>query len=98
MEEERFDDTPKPDIPYIVHESEIARLERINKRFWILILTLVILLVGTNCVWIWYESQFQDDVVTVEAQTDSGGPAIANASGEVTFNGESESNGQAQNP
>lgn len=51
---------------YIMHESEVARLERINKRFWILILVLVILLVATNGVWIWYENSYEDIVVTQE--------------------------------
>ena len=79
-------------IPYYVHEAAIARLERINKRFWILIIGLILALLVTNGAWIYYESQFMDEVVTVESNTDSGGTAIANASGEVIFNGNSEGN------
>lgn len=49
--------TATPDIvPYIVHESSMARMERTIKRLWITILTLIFLLVGTNCVWILYEA------------------------------------------
>lgn len=80
------------DVPYIVHESQIARLERVNKRFFILVICLLVALIVTNGAWLWYESQFTDEVYTVEAQTDTGGTAIANATGEVTFNGTSESN------
>ena len=55
------------EVPYIVHEGDMARLERTNKRLWILSILLVVLLVGTNASWIWYESQFED-VVTTETQ------------------------------
>ena len=47
-------------VPYIVHESSMARMERQIKRLWITILTLIFLLVGSNCVWILYENQFED--------------------------------------
>ena len=46
-------------VPYIVHESSMARAERTVKRLWITILTLIFLLVGTNCAWLWYESQWE---------------------------------------
>ena len=96
MENENMNDiTP---VPYYFHEKVVDSLERINKRLWIALILVVVMLVATNGAWIWYESQFQDEVVTVEATTDAGGPAIANASGEVTFNGESQSDGTASNP
>lgn len=80
-------------VPYIVHESAMARNERTIKRLWILLIMTVTLLVGTNGAWLWYESQFSDEVVTVESETDNGGTAIANANGEITYYGESEDNG-----
>ena len=46
-------------VPYIVHESSMARMERTAKRLWITILTLIFLLVGTNCAWLLYESQWE---------------------------------------
>ena len=46
-------------VPYIVHESDMSRLERQLKRLWIVILVLIFLLVGSNCAWLWYESQFE---------------------------------------
>ena len=48
--------TPK-DVPYIVHEGAVARLERVIKRMWVLVLSLIILLVASNGAWIWWESQ-----------------------------------------
>ena len=53
-------------VPYIVHESNMARMERIIKRLWILMILLVLMLVGTNAAWIYYENSFEDIVVTQE--------------------------------
>lgn len=76
-------------VPYIVHEASMARMERQAKRLWITVLALIVFLVATNGAWIWYESQFEEvkTVETYEANADNGGNAIANVSGEVTFNG-----------
>ena len=46
------------DVPYIAHERAVARLERVIKRMWVLVLSLVILLFVSNAAWILYESQF----------------------------------------
>lgn len=54
-------------VPYIVHEGDMTRLERTNRRLWILSIMLVLLLVGTNAGWIYYENQFQE-VETVTTQ------------------------------
>ena len=80
--------TPK-DVPYIAHESAVARLERVIKRLWVLALVLIVLLAASNAAWIWWESQSEEvkTVETYEANADSGGNAIANGSGEVTFSG-----------
>ena len=50
--------TPK-DVPYIVHEVAVARLERVIKRMWVLVLSLIIFLVASNGAWILWESQYQ---------------------------------------
>ena len=77
-------------VPYIVHEASMARMERQAKRLWIAVLALIVILVATNGAWIWYESHFEEvkTVETYEANADNGGNAIANGSGEVTFNGD----------
>lgn len=80
------------------YEADMARMERANKRWFYAWLITFILLIGCVSGFIWYESQFEDIVYTVESQTDSGGPAIANATGEVYFNGESKSDGQEKIP
>lgn len=70
-------------IPYVVHEGDMSRMERIIKRLWIVIILLVTLLVGSNIVWVVYESQFSKEVTTetYTAEMDGGGTAIANGSG-----------------
>ena len=75
-------------IPFIAHESAMARMERTIKRLWILLMILVVLLVGSNVAWIIYESQFVEEEWTYEATTDEGGTAIANGSGEVNYYGD----------
>lgn len=68
------------DVAYIVFEGEMARLERIIKRQFVLILVTVCLLVGTNAYWIWYESQFENvsTKVTQEITADDGSDATIN--------------------
>lgn len=58
-------------VPFIVHEGTMARAERTIKRLWITILLLIVLLVGTNGMWIWYESQFEYSQTTQEVTQES---------------------------
>lgn len=53
-------------IPYFAHEGIVARMERANRRLWILCIVLIILLAVTNAAWIYYETSFEDIVVTQE--------------------------------
>ena len=63
--------TPK-DVPYIVHEGAVARLERVIKRMWVLVLSLIILLFVSNAAWILYESQFEDVETTITQENEDG--------------------------
>ena len=53
-------------IPYIAFESATSRQERTIKRLWILCLVLIIALLGTNAGWLYWESQWEDVVITQE--------------------------------
>lgn len=46
-------------VPYIVHESSMARMERHIKRLWIAVIVSVCLLFASNVGWMIYESQFK---------------------------------------
>lgn len=51
-------DEEKIVVPYIVHEAELARAERRDKRQWIIIIALIVSLVVTNVAWLLYEHSF----------------------------------------
>lgn len=59
-------------IPYIAHESEVARLERVIKRLWILCIIIFLSLILTNAGWLFYESQWEDVEITQDVTQDSG--------------------------
>ena len=59
-------------VSYIVFEGEMTRMERTNHRLWILCILLLVVLVGTNAGWLYYESQFEGYTITQEAQADNG--------------------------
>ena len=80
--------TPK-DVPYIAHESAVARLERVIKRLWMLALVLIILLAASNAAWIWYESQFEE--VRIEQDNESGYNNFIGNDGDI-YNGETDNN------
>lgn len=53
-------------VPYVVHESSMARAERQTKSLvWVIVL-LIVLLVGSNAGWLWYESTMETVVETTE--------------------------------
>ena len=68
-------------IPYYAHEGEMTRMERTNKRLWILTFVLILALIGTNAGWIIYENQFEEQEYTVSVQQDTEG------GGDNTFTG-----------
>ena len=78
-------------VPYIVHESAMARAERTTKRLWITVLVLIVMLVSTNGAWIWYESQFSDIETTIEAEQDGSGVNIVSG-GDLDYGAESKDN------
>ena len=55
-------------IPYVAYEAAIARLDRTNKRLWILILVLIAV-IGFL---VWRDMQYEDVVTTETVTQDSG--------------------------
>ena len=74
-------------VPFIVHEGTMARAEITIKRLWITILLLIVLLVGTNGAWIWYESQFDD--IAISQENEDGYNNFVGNDGDI-FNGETD--------
>ena len=85
--------TTPESIPYAAYELAMARAERTAKRLWITILTLIFLLVGSNCLWLYYEMSFEDVVTTttIEAEQDCAAVNIVGG-GDVDYGAESEGN------
>jgi cytoskeletal protein RodZ len=82
-------------VPYIVHESAMARQERNNKRLWIVVIILIAALILSNAAWVYYESQFEVvETKEVTQDVDTGdGDAIVSGIGDVNY-GESETDSQ----
>ena len=85
-------DKSKPaDVTYAVFESTMTRQHIISKRLIAVIILLIVLLVGSNCAWLWYESQFEivTETYEVEQDTDIGNNNCIIKGGEIN-NGTSE--------
>ena len=80
-------------VPFIAFEGVASRLERANRRLWIAIILLIVLLVGSNVAWLIYESQYEEVTITQEAEND-GGDIVMSGQGDFTINGQSEADGQ----
>lgn len=73
-------------IPYYLHEGEMFRLERLNKRWFIAFLIVLVMLFVTNGAWIIYENQFKDEVITVEQQVDTDeGTTVISGTGDAIY-------------
>lgn len=79
--------TGMKDVPYIVHEGVMARMERTVRRLWILCLVLVLLLVGSNALWLHHVAQFEE-FETTEIQQDGEGVNII-GNGDINYGSES---------
>lgn len=79
-------------VPYIVHEASMARMERQAKRLWITVLLLIVLLVGTNAAWLYYESQWETvEKWEITQENDGGYNNYIGNDGDIV-------NGKADNP
>jgi hypothetical protein len=78
-------------IDYVVYESVLARVDRLNKRLLILCIIMLLALIGTNAGWIIYESSYVDSITVSQDVDTEQSPAYVNATGEVTIYGEGSS-------
>ena len=68
-------------IPYVAFESAQIRLERTNRRLFILCIILILLLLSTNIGWLYWESQFSTTESTEISQDIDTGNGDANITG-----------------
>lgn len=81
-------------VPYIVHESSMARMERQIKRLWIALIVCIALIFASNAGWLIYESQFETFEYSYDYQQDGQGTNIIGDGNDVnngaTTDGESQ--------
>lgn len=79
-------------VPYIAHEASMARMERQAKRLWIAVLLLIVLLVGTNVAWLYYENQWETvEKLEITQENDGGYNNYIGNDGDIV-------NGETNNP
>lgn len=79
-----------PSVPYIVHESMMARYERIVKRLIISLIIAVVLIGASNLMWLheWTQYDYADEETeSVNVQSDDGTANYIGNDGDIT-NGE----------
>ena len=78
-------------VPYIVHESSMARMERQVKRGWIALIVAVCLLFASNAAWLyaWMQYDYTSEEVIVDVNSDDGGNANYIGNDGDIVNGES---------
>ena len=78
-------------IPYIVHEGAISRMERVNKRLIAIIVLLIVLLVSSNIAWMVYESQFEPCYSSCDIDEEQDGDGVNIVGGcDVSYGPESD--------
>lgn len=80
-------------VPYIVYESSEARHERIEKRLIIALVVSLILMFATNGLWLYHESLYDYDTITVDS--DDGNANYVGRDGGI-YNGENSSEKKTQ--
>lgn len=81
------------EVPFIVHEGEVARLERVIKRLWIMCIIIFTALVLSNGAWTYYSAQWQ--TVEVSQDADNGVNNFIGSDGDI-INGKAD--GEIQSP
>ena len=85
-------------ILYITYESAMARMERANKRNFIIIIILILALIATNAGWIIYESQFETVETSTQIEAEQNGAEVnIVGGGDINYGAESQSNNTDQN-
>lgn len=68
------------DVPYIVHESTVARQERHIKRLWIALIVAIAMIFASNAIWLYAWMQYDYESYSYDVSAD--GNSDANFIGE----------------
>lgn len=80
-------------ISSVDHQYDMARLERIIKRLWIIIIVLLILFAGTNALWIYEWNQYDYSDIVVDSEDGGNANYLRAGINGVINNGEGKSQG-----
>ena len=83
-------------VPYIVHESSMARMERQIKRLWIALIVCIALIFASNAAWLYAWMQYDYSSEEIVYQQDGEGTNIIGDSNEVDNYGAESDNSEAQ--
>ena len=78
-------------ISSVDHQYDMARLERVIRRLWLIVLILLILFAGTNALWIYEWNQYDYSEITVDSNDGGNANYLQAGSNGVINNGESNS-------
>lgn len=73
---------PEP-VPYLVHEGILARMERSNRRLFIIVIVLIAVLAASWIGFVVYESQFEDVSISQDVSQDADGGGNNSYNGEI---------------
>lgn len=71
-------------VPYIAHESIVARMERTVKRLFILLIVTVVLVFASNALWLYYWNQYEYEDEQISYEQDGEGTNVIGTDKEVT--------------
>lgn len=71
-------------VPFVVHENMRAQMDTHARRLVRVIVLLILLLAASNGAWLWYESGFKDEEVTVRQINDNGYNNYIGNDGDIT--------------
>ena len=73
-----------PPVPFVVHENLRAQMDMHARRLVRVIVLLIVLLVGSNIAWLFYESSFREEEITVRQINDTGYYNYIGNDGDIT--------------
>ena len=71
-------------VPYIAHESIVARMERTVKRLFILLIVTVVLVFASNALWLYFWNQYEYEDEQISYEQDGEGTNVIGSDNEVT--------------
>ena len=76
-----------PPVPFVVHENLRAQMDLHARRLVRVIVLLIVLLVGSNALWLWHEGQYE--TIRIEQENERGVNNFIGNDGDI-YNGKAD--------